>query len=512
MQADSVQYQCDLLIVGGGINGVGIARDAAGRGLSVVLCEKDDLAAHTSSASSKLIHGGLRYLEYYEFSLVRKALLEREDLLRLAPHLISPLRFVMPLSPGLRPAWLLRLGLFVYDHLAPRQLLAGTENVQFSQHFSGKCLKSYLKKGFLYSDAWVDDARLVILNALDAAERGANILTHTRCDRLVQNDGRWLAHLSQKTPEGVRTIEVNAACVVNATGAWAAQVQQLSDPGMQAKKLRLIKGSHIVVKKLFEHSYAYIFQHPDGRIVFAIPYETEFTLIGTTDFEYKGNLDNLQISTQEIAYLCELSNQYFQQQIAATDVIHSYSGVRPLVDDGHVDAKSITRDYKLEYVQNGAPILHVFGGKITTYRRLAEDAMSQIAPYFNQALSTWTKSACLPGGDIVSKQPNNENLIQLPQFLARCQQQYHWLPAATVLRMVHAYGSRIHVVLADCFNEAGMGEQILPGLYACEVKYLLTVEFANSAQDILWRRSKLGLHLTKDAEKVLDDWIVSHRS
>lgn len=511
MQAGTVQHYCDLLIVGGGINGVGIARDAAGRGLSVVLCEKDDLAAHTSSASSKLIHGGLRYLEHYEFSLVRKALLEREDLLRLAPHLISPLRFVMPHIPGLRPAWLLRAGLFIYDHLATRQLLPGTASIRFSQHLSGACLQAYLKKGFLYSDAWVNDARLVVLNALDAKERGATILTRTHCDQLRQQEGRWLAQLSRKVPDGVQTIAVNAACVVNATGAWAAQFQHQSDPDIQVKKLRLIKGSHIVVKKLFAHDHAYIFQHPDGRIVFAIPYESAFTLIGTTDFEYQGDVDHLKISPQEVAYLCELSNQYFQQQISAADVVYSYSGVRPLVDDGHADAKSITRDYRLEWMQNGAPILHVFGGKITTYRRLAEDAMQAIAPYFNRAATSWTKNVCLPGGDIFSKQADNQNVRQFPQFIAQCQQRYHWLAGAIVERMAHAYGSRIHTVLVNCTSEADMDKQILPGLYACEVQYLLENEFACSAQDILWRRSKLGLHLPDNAESILDDWITQNR-
>lgn len=503
----SCDLSCDLLVIGGGINGVGIARDAAGRGLSVILCEKDDLAAHTSSASSKLIHGGLRYLEYYEFSLVRKALIEREDLLRIAPHLISPLRFVMPRTPGLRPGWLLRAGLFIYDHLAERQLLPGTQSISFNQHISGACLQPNLKKGFLYSDAWVDDARLVVLNALDAQERGAKILTRTECTHLTQDNGRWKLQLRRKTAQGTQQINVDAACVVNATGAWAAQIQHQSDPAMLAKKLRLIKGSHIVVRKLFDHDHAYIFQHADGRIVFAIPYESEFTLIGTTDFEYQGNLDSLQISEQEIAYLCGLSNQYFLQQISAADVLHSYSGVRPLVDDGHADAKSITRDYRLDWMQEGAPILHVFGGKITTYRRLAEDAMQKIAPYFNKDTSSWTKTVCLPGGDVFSAHVDNQNVEHLPEFLQKCQQQYDWLPSATVRRMAHAYGSRLHKLLADCTKEADMGEQILHGLYAVEVRYLLDVEFATSAHDILWRRSKLGLHLPASAESVLDEWI-----
>lgn len=507
MQAETTHYQCDLLIVGGGINGVGIARDAIGRGLSVVLCEKDDLAAHTSSASSKLIHGGLRYLEFYEFALVRKALREREDLLRLAPHLISPLRFAMPLSPGLRPAWLLRTGLFIYDHLAARHLLPGTESIQFSQHVSGACLQTYLKKGFLYSDAWVDDARLVVLNALDAKERGATILTRTYCDQLTPSDGRWQAQLRRQSGDGSQVIMIDAACVVNATGAWATQFQQKIAPTSSEKSLRLIKGSHIVVKKLFDHDYAYIFQHPDGRIVFAIPYETDFTLIGTTDLEFHGNLDQVRITAEEIDYLCTLSNRYFKQAISAADVVHSYAGVRPLLDDGHADAKSITRDYRLEWVVDTAPVLHIFGGKITTYRRLAEDAMDLIAPHFKCTAKSWTKTTCLPGGDLVSPVVDNQNVTQFPEFLTRCQQRYPWLPASTVRRLARAYGSRIDKVLANSESVHEMGQEVLPGLYACEVQYLLDVEFACNAHDILWRRTKLGLHLPTGSELILDNWI-----
>jgi glycerol-3-phosphate dehydrogenase len=504
------QQKCDLLVIGGGINGVGIARDAVGRGLSVILCEKDDLAAHTSSASSKLIHGGLRYLEYYEFGLVRKALLERETLLRLAPHLISPLSFVMPHVSDLRPYFMLRAGLFIYDQLAKRELLAGSQSVKFSKHISGPYLKQHLQRGFLYSDAWVDDARLVIVNALDAQERGAIILTHTRCDAVQSHDGRWRAQLSQNVQGALQSIEVNAACIVNATGAWAAQLQGLFVHREKPKQLRLIKGSHIIVKRLFTHEHAYIFQHSDGRIVFVIPYETEFSLIGTTDLEYQGGLENLTISPDEIEYLCNLCNVYFQQQISAADVLHSYAGVRPLVDDGRADAKSITRDYQLDFVDSPAPVLHVFGGKITTYRRLAEDALDIIAPYLPCKSAAWTKNACLPGGDILSPQPSNQNVRGFPLFIQQCCERYPWVAVSTVTRMARAYGTRIHHILGVCKDEQSMGEQVLPGLWACELNYLCIKEFARSAEDILWRRTKLGLHLSPDSAEVLNAWLAQH--
>lgn len=508
MPTETTQQRCDLLIVGGGVNGAGIARDAAGRGLSVILCEKDDLASHTSSASSKLIHGGLRYLEHYEFSLVRKALIERENLMRIAPNLIAPIRFVMPHVKGLRPYYLLRAGLFIYDHLARRELLPATKSIRFSEHESGVCLQSHLQRGFEYADGWVDDARLVVLNALDAKERGAQILTHTICEKIQPCQGRWKAQLSQFIgTDRAQTLDIDAGMIVNATGAWAAQFQSQLDVIGSRKKLRLIKGSHIIVKRLFTHQHAYLFQHPDGRIVFAIPYESEFTLIGTTDFEYQGDLNHLTISAQEVDYLCELCNHYFQQQISAADVVHSYSGVRPLVDDGRTDAQSITRDYRLEFLQDPAPALHVFGGKITTYRRLAEESVDQIAAHLNCQALAWTKNACLPGGDIVSALPTNQNVFGFSQFVDQCRQQYHCLPAELVSRMARAYGTRIHRVLAGCKDVASMGEQVVSGLYACELGYLLDTEFAHSAQDILWRRTKLGLHLPVTAGEIVDAWI-----
>jgi glycerol-3-phosphate dehydrogenase len=515
---------CDVLVIGGGINGAGIARDAAGRGLKVILCEQDDLAAHTSSASSKLIHGGLRYLEYYEFSLVRKALKEREDLMRLAPHLIRPLRFVMPYVAGLRPRWILRCGLFLYDHLARRDLLPGTESCYLHESEVGIGLKPHLKYGFMYSDAWVDDARLVVLNAMDAQQRGAQIFTRTRCDQLIAKNGRWLAQLNRRkfASDGLNNandeahdteqLQVDAACVVNASGAWVADLQAKFTPQSVKQKMRLVKGSHIVVNSLFSHANAYIFQHPDGRIVFAIPYEKQYTLIGTTDVEYQGRPDEFksEISAEEIAYLCKLSNQYFERQISAQDVLWSFAGVRPLVDDGQSDSKSITRDYRLELDLDGAPILHVFGGKITTYRRLAEDALSLLSKPLSAVKtvqSAWTKTALLPGGDLFSPLPDNLNVLRRGDFIQACCLQYSWAPKAWVARLAASYGTCIHHILEGCIDETSLGDQVLPGLFTCEIRYLITREFAQTGHDILWRRTKLGLHLASDAESILDNWL-----
>lgn len=506
---------CDLLVVGGGINGAGIARDAAGRGLSVVLCEKDDLASHTSSASSKLIHGGLRYLEYYEFNLVRKSLIEREVLMRAAPHIISPLNFVMPYVQGMRPAWVLRLGLFLYDSLARRELLPGSRALDLRRHIAGIPLKTELTRGFSYSDAWVDDARLVLLNAMDAAEKGATVLTRTRCESVRQEGGQWLASL--RTLPGQSGVEelisVQARCMVNATGSWAAEFQRASLPhqgGQSGQNLRLIKGSHIVVRRLFEHSSAYIFQHPDGRIVFAIPYEQDFTLIGTTDIDYRGDIDQVAITSGEIDYLCELSSLYFKQAIRAEDVLWSYAGVRPLVDDGSKDVKAITRDYRLDLQQSGAPLLTIFGGKITTYRKLAQEALALIAPLLSNHAPAWTASACLPGGDLFGALPSNRSVLEFASFVENMQRQYSWLAPALVQRYAHAYGRRIEHLLQGCHSLSDMGEEIVAGLYACEVRYLIQHEWAGCAEDILWRRSKLGLHLPVGSDKKLDAWIAAN--
>ncbi|HZW22195.1 glycerol-3-phosphate dehydrogenase [Noviherbaspirillum sp.] len=496
--------ECDLLVVGGGINGAGIARDAAGRGLSVVLCEKDDLASHTSSSSSKLIHGGLRYLEYYEFNLVRKALIEREVLLRSAPHIMWPLRFVLPHDKGQRPKWMIRAGLFMYDALARRELLPGSRGVDLRAHAAGKPLKPEFTRGFVYSDGWVDDARLVVLNAVDAAEKGARILTRTRCTEAKREGGAWVAELLDA--QGRRKL-VRARALVNAAGPWTAQFLQTAAQRPSEKALRLIKGSHIVVPRLFDHPYAYIFQHPDGRIVFAIPYEQDFTLIGTTDIEYHGDANKVAIDREEVVYLCDLASRYFRKRIAPGDVVWSYSGVRPLVEDEASSASAVTRDYRLELDAGGAPLVSVFGGKITTFRKLAEEAVDMLAPLLSSHRGAWTEDACLPGGDLFGAKPSNRSVLDYEKFVLEMQKRYAFLPPALVTRYARAYGTRIDKLLAGRKREADMGEQIAPGLYEAEADYLMRHEWAVDAADILWRRSKLGLHLPGDAQDKLDAWI-----
>jgi glycerol-3-phosphate dehydrogenase len=500
---------CDVLVVGGGINGAGIARDAAGRGLSVVLCEKDDLASHTSSASTKLIHGGLRYLEHYEFRLVRKALIEREVLLRSAPHIMWPLRFIMPHDAGQRPAWIIRAGLFMYDHLARRELLPGSHGVNLPFHPAGSPLKPEFIKGFEYSDGWVNDARLVILCAMDAAERGARIFTRTRCDNVERKDDRWQATLYTADNQ---LIQVNARCLVNAAGPWAAHFLQDATHTASEKPVRLIKGSHIVVKRLFEHPYAYIFQHPDHRIVFAIPYEQDFTLIGTTDIEYHGDPDQVTITSDEINYLCELANRYFRRVITPADVVWTYSGVRPLVEDHVSDASSVTRDYHFNFDDASAPMLTVFGGKITTFRKLAEEAVDLIAPASANYYGHWTATQCLPGGDIFGPAPQNRSVEKFDDYLANLKQKYSWLPSSLVVRYAKAYGTRIDKLLKNCHRIDDMGLEIAPGLFTVEMEYWLRYEWAVDAHDMLWRRSKLGLHLSKDEVEKINAWIAARKN
>jgi glycerol-3-phosphate dehydrogenase len=497
---------CDVLIIGGGINGAGIARDAAGRGLSVVLCEKDDLASHTSSASTKLIHGGLRYLEYYEFNLVRKALIEREVLLRAAPHIMWPLRFVMPHAAGQRPAWMIRAGLYLYDMLARRELLPASAGINLRSHVAGKPLKPEFTRGFIYSDGWVDDARLVVLNAIDACEKGATILTQAVCQKLERKTADWEATLFKPSCGEIR---VNARYVVNAAGPWTAGLLQSALPKKESGHLRLIKGSHIVVKRIFEHDNAYIFQHPDGRIVFAIPYERDFTLIGTTDLDYQGDANAVAISENEISYLCGLASQYFTQPITPGDVVWTYSGVRPLVEDG-ADAKAVTRDYRLEVDDDGPPILSVFGGKITTFRKLAEEAVDQIAKALDNRHGSWTHNACLPGGDLFGAEPHNRSVLEFGKWQEAQVARYSGLPSTLVTRYCRTYGTRIHTLLADRTDVASLGEEIAPGLYATEVEYLRRYEWARTAQDILWRRTKLGLHLPAGAADQLQAWLTAH--
>ncbi|MHA7204004.1 glycerol-3-phosphate dehydrogenase, partial [Burkholderia pseudomallei] len=392
------QNRYDLLVVGGGINGAGIARDAAGRGLSVLLCEQDDLASHTSSSSTKLIHGGLRYLEYKEFGLVRKALQERETLLRAAPHIMWPLRFVMPHMPNLRPAWLIRIGLFLYDHLAKRELLPGSRGIDMRRHPAGAPLVDSIKRGFVYSDGWVDDARLVVLNALDAQERGARILTRTKLVSAERRDGQWHARLQRADGS---TLDVRARAIANAAGPWVGEVLHGALGRGAQHSVRLVKGSHIITPRLFDHDHAYIFQNPDKRIIFAIPYERDFTLIGTTDVEYRDDPSRVAIDRDETRYLCESINRYFKRKISPADVCWTYSGVRPLLEDENADNPSaVTRDYRLELDDGeGAPLLSVFGGKITTFRKLAEEATDMLGGALGAARGAWTAGVPLPGGD-----------------------------------------------------------------------------------------------------------------
>lgn len=493
-EADS----CDLLVVGGGVNGTGIARDGAGRGLRVVLCEQDDLAAHTSSASTKLIHGGLRYLEDFHFALVRKALKEREVLLAAAPHIMRPLHFVMPHAAHLRPAWMIRAGLFLYDHLARRAHLAASSAIDLRTHIAGEPLKAGYRRAFVYSDGQVDDSRLVVLNAVDAAARGARVLTRTRCDRLTAQDGAWLATLRAGSVSRV----VRARAVVNAAGPWVSRFVTEATPVRAGRQVRLVKGSHIVVRRLFAHRFAYIFQNEDRRIVFAIPYEHDFTLIGTTDVDYHDDPARVHIDAAETDYLCALANRYFRQQLGAADVVWSWSGVRPLLADEASDPMSVTRDYALELDSDPAPLLSVFGGKITTYRRLAEDVVSMLAAHLGRHAAPWTAGAKLPGGDL----PEGSFAV----FLRTLERRYPWLPARLRLRCAHAYGTRLEQVLGGAAALGDLGREILPQLYERELEYLCREEFARSAEDILWRRSKLGLHLLGVDSGPLQRWLEAY--
>ncbi|AIP62524.1 glycerol-3-phosphate dehydrogenase [Burkholderia thailandensis] len=500
------QNRYDLLVVGGGINGAGIARDAAGRGLSVLLCEQDDLASHTSSSSTKLIHGGLRYLEYKEFGLVRKALQERETLLRAAPHIIWPLRFVMPHMPNLRPAWLIRIGLFLYDHLAKRELLPGSRGIDMRRHPAGAPLVDSIKRGFVYSDGWVDDARLVVLNALDAQERGARILTRTKLVSAERRDGQWHARLQRADGS---TLDVCARAVANAAGPWVGDVLHGALGRGAQHSVRLVKGSHIVTRRLFDHDHAYIFQNPDKRIIFAIPYERDFTLIGTTDVEYRDDPSRVAIDRDETRYLCESINRYFKRKISPADVCWTYSGVRPLLEDENADNPSaVTRDYRLELDGgDGAPLLSVFGGKITTFRKLAEEATDMLGGALGASRGAWTAGVPLPGGDIAD--------ARFAPFAEAFAKRHPWLPAALARRYARAYGTRAERVIGGAKSLAELGAELSPGLYEAELRYLRDAEWASCADDVLWRRSKLGLHVapgTLDAvTAALDAWFGAAR-
>ncbi len=501
--------EVDVLIVGGGINGAGIARDLAGRGWSVCLVEQDDLASHTSSASTKLIHGGLRYLEHRAFRLVRKALAEREVLLRSAPHIMWPLQFVLPHDPGMRPAWLIRLGLFLYDHLARRDVLPASRSVDLRRSPLGAPLQPRLQQGFLYADGWVDDARLVVLNALDAQAHGAAIRTRTRCTEARREARHWVATLEEA--DG-RPSTVRARALVNAAGPWAEWLlRQVAQPAgvapLATRHLRLVKGSHIVVPRCFEHDAAYLFQNPDGRVLFAIPYEGAFTLIGTTDQEIHGDPRDACADDTEVAYLCEQASRYFAMPVTPADVVWRYCGVRPLLDDAHGNPAAVTRDYRLETDDLAAPLLTVWGGKITTFRQLAEDAGNALGHMLHESRPAWTRGACLPGGDLsawidVSGHPARD----FARFLQAVQDRHPWLPPALAHRLARAYGSRIERVLCGARNLDALGEPCAPGLYEAELSYLRDEEWARTADDVLWRRSKLGLHLTEAQRADVASW------
>ncbi len=495
-----VSDRCDVLIVGGGINGAGIARDLAGRGLKVLLCEQHDLAQHTSSASTKLIHGGLRYLEHYEFGLVRKALGERERLLRSAPHIMRPLRFVMPHDPALRPAWMIRAGLFLYDHLARRQWLPGSHGIKLQGHVAGAALQPRFTRGFVYSDGWVDDARLVVLNAIDAAARGASIRTRCTCTQVERSGSGWRATLQ---PAAGSAQQVQARALVNAAGPWAAQFLARQAGMPRAHALRLVKGSHIVVPRLFEHDHAYIFQNADQRIIFAIPYEEHFTLIGTTDVELHDGLARVQIDADEIDYLCTQASRYFRRPLQPADVVWTYAGVRPLLDDEAGNAAAVTRDYRLELdARAGAPLLNVWGGKITTFRRLAQEAADLLGPALGHRVSHWTDDALLPGGDLSDWiRPSGRPDRDIAAFDAEVARRHPQLPAALRRRWVRSHGARIALLLAR-----PLGPEVAPGLHAGELDLLHENEWARSADDVLWRRSKLGLHLNRAQQDAVQAW------
>jgi glycerol-3-phosphate dehydrogenase len=486
----------DLLIIGGGINGAGIARDAAGRRLSVLLVEQEDLASHTSSASTKLIHGGLRYLEYGEFRLVRESLIERERLLAMAPHIIWPLAFVLPQTNSPRPAWMVRLGLFLYDHLGGRKRLPATRTVNLGRSPLGNGMLPGAGKAFVYADCWVEDSRLVVLNAVDAAARGATIATHTRFIAARREGGLWHATLADAA--GERTVRARA--LVNAAGPWVGDVLGRMPRARQDKGVRLIKGSHIVVPRLYEGDHAFLLQNPDRRVVFAIPYERNYTLIGTTDEAWQGPPAHARIDAAETAYLCETVSRYFVRTTAPGDVVWSYAGIRPLYDDHAASASAVTRDYvlDLEDTDGAAPVLSVFGGKITTFRKLAEHALEKLGPYFPAAGAAWTDGSTLPGGDISGG--------DFEAFVVGLVQEYPGLPGDLLRRLARAYGTRARALLGTARVPADLGENFGGGLYRAEVEYLVQHEWARSAQDVLWRRSKLGLHVPKRAAPALAAW------
>ena len=494
----------DLFIVGGGINGSGIANDASGRGLSVVMCEQSDLANATSSASSKLIHGGLRYLEHYEFRLVREALAEREVLLRNAPHLIKPLRFILPHRPHLRPAWMIRIGLFLYDNLSKRGQLLASRGLQLPPEQDNNPLNATINYGFEYSDCRVDDSRLVVTNAIQAQKLGANILTRTRCQSAHRENGVW--HITVEDIETGRIQHYRAKALVNAAGPWAQSFVEEKMQRKSPRNIRLIKGSHLVVPKAYEGEQAYILQNEDQRIVFVIPYNNDFTLIGTTDKEYTGDPKSVEMDKEEEGYLLNVVNTHFKKQLDSDHICWRYSGVRPLCDDESDSPSAMTRDYTLEIEADDnqkAPLLSIFGGKITTYRKLSEAALAELKPFFPSMGQSWTADSPMSGGDI--------GKLTYEQWVGCVVKSYPALSTVLIERLTNAYGTAIHEVIKGAAITDDLGQCFGVDLYQNEVEYLIQQEWAFNAEDILWRRTKLGLHFTQEQVQTLDDFVSSAR-
>ncbi|WP_299849804.1 glycerol-3-phosphate dehydrogenase [uncultured Roseovarius sp.] len=524
MSASSQSWDVDLFVIGGGINGCGIARDAAGRGLRVELAEMNDLASATSSASTKLFHGGLRYLEYFEIRLVREALIERETLLRAMPHISWPMRFVlpyhrdmrfdvetptskllgfmMPWMKGRRPAWLIRLGLFLYDHLGGRKILPATSVVDLANDPAGRPLQDRFTKAYEYSDCWIEDSRLVVLNARDAEARGARINTRTRATRAERRADHWVISLESANGE---MRQVRAGMLVNAGGPWVKDVIE-GVAGINASEgVRLVRGSHIVTRKLFDHDKCYFFQGEDGRIIFAIPYETDFTLIGTTDAEHADVGTRPVCTTKEADYLRKFAASYFSQPIEKSDIVWTYSGVRPLYDDGASSATAATRDYVLKVRSDGgAPMLNVFGGKITTYRKLAEAALEKIMPFFPGATGPWTAGVAMPGGDFP--------MDGFDRLVADLAQDFPFLEQRQARRMVRAYGTEAREMLKDADSPDDLGQDFGAGLSAREVRWLMDREYAHTAEDVVWRRTKLGLRMNDEQIAALDKWMQENQT
>ncbi|ULJ75479.1 glycerol-3-phosphate dehydrogenase [Rhizobium gallicum] len=492
----------DLFVIGGGINGAGIARDAAGRGLKVALCDKDDLAQGTSSRSGKLVHGGLRYLEYYEFRLVREALIEREVLLNAAPHIIWPMRFVLPHSPQDRPAWLVRLGLFLYDHLGGRKKLPGTRTLNLLRDPEGTPILNQYTRGFEYSDCWVDDARLVILNAVSAAEKGATILTRSAAISARRESGSWIVTTKNSLTGETRTFR--AKCLVNCAGPWVMDIINRVTGSNSGRNVRLVKGSHIIVPKFWAGSNAYLVQNHDKRVIFINPYEGDKALIGTTDIAYEGRAEDVSADDAEIDYLLKAVNRYFKEKLRREDVLHSFSGVRPLFDDGKGNPSAVTRDYVFDLDETGgAPLLNVFGGKITTFRELAERGMQRLKHIFPNMGGDWTEKAPLPGGEI----PNAD----YETFANSLRDAYPWMPRKLVHHYGRLYGARTKNVIAGATGIQGLGRHFGGQLYEAEARYLVATEWAATAEDILYRRTKHYLHLSEAERAAFDEWFASIR-